>query len=363
MRVTCVFTYIFTCPCPCVCPHVVCVVEQVRSGSPERPHLGSDPRLLVGGYSDSQRSKISHPRPAPHTHDLSTRDNDASSFNGSLYGGSASARGSNGSGGSSVRLRPFSPPVPTASAPTAAHAARTQHAATITQAAHAPPASPLVRPSSGQQGPRLARQALAAADAAACLVSRAPPPLRRKPWAFHDLDASRRSNDRPSHLPPFMADDDEDDFFKFYPGSNAMGSSGGDGGGSEEDDYEGDKAPGSAQTALRFGVTTFGVTTFGPQLSPQPHSSPPRSPAASAAPEAASPCRIAPRARPLSSSSGGSGGRGGLGGGEFKPARAVGGTFGAPPLAGRFGTSAGYRRHVVHDYNRKVRERTRARVR
>jgi hypothetical protein len=124
------------------------------------------------------------------------------------------------------------------------------------------------------------------------------------------------------------------------------------GGLEDDDDYERGKS-GSTQTQTRcFGLTTFELP---PSLQPSAAGSHPQPlrggslTAASAAPQAPPLCRTAPLTRPLSSGSG-SAGRG-----EFKPARGIGGTFGAPPLAGRLGTSAGYRRHVISDYNRKVR--------
>lgn len=218
-----------------------------------------------------------------------------------------------------LRLRPFSPPSPTIS--------------TLNEAQGV-----LLRPWT-DNGPQDAQKALIAAiDAAASassLASRSPSPLRHHEGGTvaNALSSKslRTSSSLGAHLPAFMATDEE-----YWSGCME--------GHEEDDDHERGKSLGSnGRETLRFRSTTSEESL--PTL--QSESAHSRAAGVRRAPLPATSSishHLAQLAtRPRSSA------------GDFKPVRGVGGMFGAPPLQGRFGTSVGYRKHVMNDYNRKVR--------
>jgi hypothetical protein len=278
----------------------------VRSGSPERPHFGTDPRSLVGGYSNTSTTITAEQPPPSHAR---------SSFSRGLTESATNM----GSTSSSVRLRPFSPPEPTISTSTEAQGV-------------------LMRPwtSNGLQHAQQAlHAAMNAAESANRLAARSPSPLRQQA----SVDLANASNSKSqsasssldAHLPAFMATD-EVNWSKCLEGHH------------EDDEFErGKSLRNNGQGTFRFRTTEDKDAL--PTLQPVSDSAQSLCTERRRAPRLiTSNHRVAqPIVRPQSSA------------GDFRPVRGVGGSFGAPPLVGRFGTSAGYRKHVMDDYNRKVR--------
>ena len=284
---------------------------QVRSGSPERHYLGADPRPLVGGYTNTTARTAEQHTSSSHAHASSREGLTGSADNGSNNVSISSSR--NG-----ARLRPFSPPSPTIS--------------TLNEAQGV-----VLRPWT-DNGPQHAQKPLSAAiDAAASassLASRSPSPLRHhESGTVANVSSSKSlsaSSSLDAHLPAFMTTDEE-----YWSGCIE--------GHEEDDDYERGKSLGSnGREFMRFRSTTSGESL--PTL--QSNSAHSRGTRVRRAPlpTSSSSHHVAQLAtRPRSSA------------GDFKPVRGVGGMFGSPPLRGRFGTSVGYRKHVMNDYNRKVR--------